>query len=239
MVPCGTALLSCTPQCIIQVAVTTLLTGAFVYRYPLAAIFGISAVFAEILRSWLGPRSKAAWLGCAVLFGAFLVNRIIPSTRLLAQPFPRQRVAGVLDQIRSNTTGSPEPIVISSPQLYLQYNHYAEAAMRSRFVYLADPEAAMEFTSTNSADISLIKLAPWAPIQVRDYERFLAEHSCFFVVHDKRRRFAWIVARLRSEGEDLELVSDREAQQVLRRCKETTPISTSKAGRSGAARGAG
>ena len=211
----------------IYVLAATLLTGAFVYRYPLAAVFAISVVFAEILYSWLGPRSKAAWFGCAVLFGAFLVNRLIPSTRLLGQPAPQQRVEAVLDQIRSSTKNSSEPIVFSSPQHYLQYNHYAAAALRSRFVYVADPEAAIEFTSTNSCDVSLIKLAPWSSARVTDYERFLAEHSCFFVVHHKKQRFSWIVDRLRSEGEELEVVSDGEARQILRRCKEKAPISTS------------
>ena len=165
------------------VLATTVLTGAFVYRYPLAAVFGISAMFAEVLCSWMGPRSKAAWLGCAVLFGAFLVNRLIPSTRFLGQPTPHQRIEAALDQVRSDTKNSSEPIVFSSPQLYLQYNHYAAAALRSRFVYAADPEAAIEFTSANSCDVSLIKLAPWSPARVTDYERFLAENSCFLVIH--------------------------------------------------------
>ena len=224
---------------IVYVLATTVLTGAFVYRYPLAAVFGISAMFAEVLCSWLGPRSKAAWFGCAVLFGAFLVNRLVPSTRLLGQSTPHQRIEAALDQVRSDTKNSSEPIVSSSPQLYLQYNHYAAATLRSRFVYAADPEAAIEFTSANSCDVSLIKLAPWSPARVTDYERFLAENSCFFVVHHKNRRFSWMVARLRSEGEELEVVSDGEAQQVLRRCKETAPISTSHVRRRGAALRAG
>ena len=229
--------LAATPM--VYVLATTVLTGAFVYRYPLAAVFGISAMFAEVLCSWLGPRSKAAWFGCAVLFGAFLVNRLIPSTRLLGQSTPRQRIEAALDQVRSNTKNSSEPIVFSSPQLYLQYNHYAAAALRSRLVYAADPEAAIEFTSANTCDVNLIKLAPWRPARVTDYERFLAENSCFFVVHHKNRRFSWMVARLRSEGEELEVVSDGEAQQVLRRCKETAPISTSHVRRRGVALRAG
>ena len=147
-------------------------------------------------------------------------NRVIPSTRLLAEPPPAQTTAAFLDQVLSSTEDSLEPIVMASPQLYLQYNHYANEQMRSRLVYLADPEAALEFVSTNSCDINLIKLAPWGPLQVEDYERFIAEHSCFFVVHHERRRFAWLVARLRSEGENLEVISDGEGYQVLRRCRE-------------------
>ena len=208
---------------LVYVLVTMLLTGAFVYRYPLAAVVGISAVSAEILYCWLGPRSKAAWIACAVLFGAFVINRFIPSTLLLGQPVAWQGVGADLEQIRSDTKDSLEPIVISSPLRYLELSHYAGAALKSRFVHLADPEAAVKFTSTNSGDISLIKLAPWSPVEVADYKQFLAENSCFFVVHHKGRSFGWVTARLRSEGEDLEVLSDGIGRQVLRRCEETIP----------------
>ncbi len=223
----------------IYVLVTMVLTGAFVYRYPLAALFGISVVFAEVLFSWLGPAKKAAWIVCAVLFGAFLWNRGIPSTRLLAEPPPRQQVAAVLDQVRLVTKDSHAPIVMASPQLYLEYNHYADAHMRSRLVYLADPEAALEFAATNSCDISLIKLAPWGPLHVEDHEPFLAEHSCFFVLDHKRRRFAWLAPRLRSEGEDLEVISDGEGFQVLRRCKKPAAFPIRRERRTSSALGVG
>lgn len=208
----------------VYVLATMLVTGAFVYRYPLAALFGISVMFAELLSSWLGPAKKAAWIVCAVLFGAFLWNRVLPSTRLFGEPAPREQAAAFLDQVRSSTEGSLEPIVMASPQLYLQYNHYADEAMRSRLVYLADPGAAVKFVSTNSCDISLIKLAPWGPPRVEEYEPFVAENSCFFVVDHPSRRFAWLTTRLRSEGEALEVISEGEGHRVLRRCKEPAEV---------------
>ena len=110
--------------------------------------------------------------------------------------------------------------MVSAPLLYLSYSHYAPASLRRKLVYPADLEKARKFAGTNSSDVSLMKLAPWASLRVPSYESFRQREASFFITHRRHDRFDWIVPSLEAAGEPLRVIREGETYRLLHCCEK-------------------
>jgi hypothetical protein len=208
--------LAATPM--LYVLVTMALTGAFVYRYPLAALFGVSVLFAAVLHSWLGNRHTPVWSAAAVLAVSFVVLRLAPAVAATTPPTPLDEVNSTLHKIAAKEECSAGPVVVSSPLKFLTFARYAPSGLRERLVYPADPQLAREATKTDSPDVSLLKLAPWADLNVPSYAEFRAGSANFCVVTYSNARFDWIAGKLRDSEAGLTLVEEDGIFQMFRCC---------------------
>jgi hypothetical protein len=208
--------LAATPM--LYVLVTMALTGAFVYRYPLAALFGVSVLFAAVLHSWLGNRYTPVWSAAAVLALSFFVMRLGPAVAATMPPTPLDEINSTLRTIAAKEECSAGPIVVSSPLKFLALAHYAPTGLRERLVYPADPQSAREATETDSPDVSLLKLAPWADLNVPSYAEFRSASANFCVVTYSNARFDWIAGKLRDSQAGLTLVEEDGVFQMFRCC---------------------
>lgn len=208
--------LAATPM--LYVLVTMVATGAFVYRYPLAALFGVSVLFAAVLHSWLGDRHTPVWSVAAVLAVSFVALRFAPAVAATTPPTPLDEVNSALHLIAAKEECSAGPVVVSSPLKFLTFAHYAPSGLRERLVYPADPALARAATETDSPDVSLLKLAPWAHLNVPSYGEFRAAGANFCVVTYSNARFDWIAGELRDSEAGLTLVEEDGVFQMFRCC---------------------
>ena len=205
---------------VVYVLATMLFSGAFVYRHALAALFGISCLFGMVLRDWLGDRRGAITAVCVVFAVGFLATRLAPTIQLASGTTPLDARAALLQQLDRALRDSEEPVVVSAPNLYLSYSHYAPASLRRKLVYPADLEKARKFTGTDSSDVSLMKLAPWASLRVPSYESFRQQEASFFIIHRRYDRFDWIVPSLEAAGEPLRVIREGETYRLLHCCEK-------------------
>jgi hypothetical protein len=95
------------------------------------------------------------------------------------------------------------PVVISSGNLFLEFDHYASPGLASRLHLLLDVEAAVRHTHVDLFDRGFPLMARWFPLrgELDKYSEFVAKHPHFLVygpwdndiVHD------WLVYRLLSD----------------------------------------
>lgn len=205
---------------LVFVLLTMALTGAFVYRYPLAALFGVSVLFTQVVHSWLGNNKVPAWTAASVLAVSFVVLRLAPTVALTSSPTPVDGLQARLEAIVAQPACPTGPIVVSSPLQYLAFAHYAPKELRERLVYPADPPSAREATETDSPDVSLIKVAPWADLNVPSYDEFRAASTNFCVATYSNARFDWILGKLQDEPVPPALLEEDDLFQLFRCCGE-------------------
>lgn len=172
-------------------------TGAFVYRYPLAALVGVTLVFVDVIHNQYGRgRTKAVGALCAVLMVAFVGLRLAPAAQGLASGGELRELKEYLSAIERETANDPAPVAVSAPQAFAQYAHYASPQLRARLEYWADPTLAVEYLKTDSAELSLRNLAPWAGLQVGRYDHSEGNTEGFYLAEVRGHKYDWITGEL-------------------------------------------
>jgi len=144
--------------------------------------------------------------------------RLGPAVAATMPPTPLDEINSTLRTIAAKEECSAGPIVVSSPLKFLALAHYAPTGLRERLVYPADPQSAREATETDSPDVSLLKLAPWADLNVPSYAEFRSASANFCVVTYSNARFDWIAGKLRDSQAGLTLVEEDGVFQMFRCC---------------------
>ncbi len=205
---------------VVYVLATMLTTGAFVYRYALAGLFGISCLLVIALRDALGDRRRAIMAVCAVFAAGFLLTRLGPTLQLATGTTPLEARVALFQRLDTALRDSDEPVVVADANLYISGSHYGSASLRRRLVYPADLAKARKFTGADSSDVTLMKLAPWAPLRVPSYESFRQQETSFFIIHKRPDPFDWIVPNLQAAGEPLRVIRDDERYRLLHCCEK-------------------
>ena len=181
-------------------------TGAFVYRYALAALAGVTLLFIDVLHNQFGARTKALASFCAVLGAAFLGLRLAPAAASFASGGELKELRDELAAIESAAAADAAPVTVSAPQPYVQYAHYARPGLRARLEYWGDPELALEHLETNSAEYALRNLAPWAGLEVGTFAEADASSRRFYLAEIRGHKSDWMteeIERRRGTGEEL------------------------------------
>ncbi len=172
---------------------------AFMDRYGLASVIGVGILLgASTATQARGSKISAA----AVVFifaGAFALHSGATIARALAPQHdsnPGYRAALSLPEL-----GAAEPIVIASPLLFLELDHYESRDVADRMYFLTDRRAALRYTGTNLFE-AFYKIRKWFPIRshLEDYHQFLSTHRNFFVLSVYDQPLDWAMRKMVDDG---------------------------------------
>jgi hypothetical protein len=168
----------------------------FVPRYVLFAVAGFAMVIS--LAVWRSTsRDGIADVGlCLMLVGAFAANAV---SIFGDEPVWRSPVAG--RTLLTERLAAHEQVALSGGISYLELWYHLPPEMQHRAVYLADPEAELRQTGSDTIDRGYLALARWAPVPVIEYGAFVRQHREFPVYVCGR---AWLGPRLRDDGASIE-----------------------------------
>jgi len=108
------------------------------------------------------------------------------------------------------------PIVIGRGGNYLPMIYYMPAGQTASLYALADPHAAARYLGSDSADLALLALRPYFPLQVEDYHSFASKNREFILVSLHAQRPDWWPFRLSHDGDTLTVVSADKGRQVYK-----------------------
>lgn len=196
---------------LVSVVVAKLVTGAFVNRYAVAAVIGLSVLAGQATELAFRRRPAVRVLVAACLAGWFVLSqaRELLTPTGVSMPFGAVSVARPAEWVAAQ----PErdlPLVVADPHTFTVLSHYGTPSIKSRIVYLADPERALKILGQNSVERGMLDLVqPWFHLNVVRFEPFVTEHSRFLVYGDFVRLtfLNWIVVELRARGWHTELLN--------------------------------
>jgi len=197
----------------ITVLVAEVLHGAFNLRYVLPALIGLSILLAWSLSKAFNNTTGA---GLAIVMALLVlsgVNGLKLYTNLRADLEDRLSNYRFL---QANAAGDI-PVVIAGPHMFFEASHYLSHDLakdsKSRLVYLADKQSALQSTGTDTVERGLLTLKQWAPLEVRDFHQFCAAHK-EFLVYAYPSPFEWLLEELIKEGR-IVVVKARNGEQLL------------------------
>ena len=197
---------------LVAVPLALIVTKAYVYRYASPALIAGSILFGLATERIAAGRRGVIAATALVLLGWFGATRAVLAA-------PPEDPAAQLVAVENLAARMALPVVVTSPLLYLQDQHYSPSELAGRLVYLSDPNWALGELGTDSADRNLTRLRRWAPLRVEDYSPFLAANPAFLLSHRPGARFEWITGRLEAEGKHLRKVGSAGSLQLLRCCE--------------------
>lgn len=206
---------------IIAVVVAMLVTGAFVPRYALPAVLGVSALVAL---------TSARLLEGRALLGAIVLVLSCGGFGLLWARSYANTTEGALGPMHALVRSVPEvelPVVVADPHNFMMLSHYAPQDLVSRYVYLADPGQSLRYLGHNTMDRGILDLRPWFRMNIHEFEGYLHTQPRFLLyVHggylggpwvngQVGPSLNWIVSDLTESGWHLELKARRDNQLLF------------------------
>jgi hypothetical protein len=176
------------------VAGALLVTHMFAVRYALIALAGFSFLAPMIAAHMLGGRALPGFLLTAALTVGFGYSSLeIPPSRNPFDGEPLLREA--LEQ---------GPVAVSDGQLFLQMWHYAPEPLKSRLLFLADNQAALQYMGFDTIDGGIRVLRDWSSVDVVEYPSF-ASPGREFLVYQNTLRPGWLISKVVDDGATVEI----------------------------------
>jgi hypothetical protein len=188
------------------VLLAMLVTHAFTDRYVLAAVIGLSILFAQAMHKLLGGELRVAAIVAPILLAwfGFLVVQEVRS----AESY-RQSLETSTTLLRS-ADKEGLPIVAAELHTFIELSHYAAADIASHLVYLADPSMAQQFLGFGSLDSAMLELVgPWFHMHVVPFQQFV-DTKAPFLLYGKidLTSFNWVMRALQERGFRIEFQSN-------------------------------
>ena len=102
------------------------------------------------------------------------------------------------------------PVVVADPHTFTVLSHYGSGNVKSRIVYLADPDLALKHLGHNSVERGMLDLLrPWFRMNVVEFAPYMAAHSRFLVYGNFVRLsfLNWLLPELHARGWRTELLN--------------------------------
>jgi len=199
------AAIACLLLPLVGVALALLATGAFVPRYGLSTVAGVSMIVPLVV----GRVGRRAPLCEVVLLVALAGTYLSTLTHLVpAAPFRNPVDARPL---LVKSLQMPGPTVASSELWYLQLWYYAPAPLKPRLVYLADPESARRYRGSDMIDRGYIALSHWVPLPVEPFDAFVQRQPAFRVYASGA---GWLLDRLRDDHAAIDEIGTEPGAQL-------------------------
>jgi hypothetical protein len=185
------------------------------YRYMLPEVLGASLAVGFFA-------SRAPGEIRAILLALVLMNYGLSSMsvmkKVLTGSLLKRRTAASLDAkaILTEYQKYALPIVISPGTLYLPIVYYLPVDQTRNLYALADPQAAITYTKTDSVDLALLAVRQFFPLNVEDYSSFASKQREFILISKRGRRLDWWPFRLSHDGDSLSLISADERVEVFK-----------------------
>ena len=197
--------ITCLVLPVLAVLLGVLVTGVFVPRYALPAVAGVSMAIPLALDR-VGWRARASEL---VLLSVLTVTYLgtLPSLRSAGR-FVNPVAARPL---LSSALRMPGPTVASGQLWYLQLWYYAPLELKSRLVYLADPDSGLRYRGSDVFDRGYLALGRWTAVTVEPFASFTQSHRTFRVYASGS---GWLLDRLRDERAEISELGSEPAGQL-------------------------
>ena len=189
--------------------------GGMTYRYMLPMLLGASLAVGYIA-SRVSRALRAVLL--VLVLGNYGLSSVPVMKKALTGELLQRRVAAaregkaILDEYQKFAL----PIVIAPGTNYLPMVYYMPASQNVSLYALADPQAAVTFSNSDSVDLALLALRPYLPLQVEDYRSFASSNPEFILVSLHETRPDWWPSRLLHDDDTLSLLSTGTSMQVYK-----------------------
>jgi 4-amino-4-deoxy-L-arabinose transferase-like glycosyltransferase len=181
---------------------TKLVQSGFEHSHVLAAVLAI-----PLGMGYIFPRMNRV----AVPLLAIFILVILAVQEVGFWPSRHSQMAQLVPPVDSIETlatlaGRPDlPIVVSAGSEFTPIVYYASPPWAKRFVFVADPSAAIQYTNTSNVDIDLlIESSLYPPFQVYEFPTFTREHSSFLLYS---KGADWWPRRLLHDGYSLRVAA--------------------------------
>jgi hypothetical protein len=196
----------------IAIAASKIGHGGMTERYMMPTILGGALAFGYLTSKL--PRTVGVLL-LFLLSTSYALSSVGVVKNALNGSLLESRVAATheLQAIVAENNKSGLPVVMSNEVRYLPMVYYTPAASKLQLYAVTDPSAAVEFADnkSDSADLELLVLRQYFPLQVEDYGGFVSKHREFLVVSGTGGGYGggseWLPARLAHDGDDVRLLS--------------------------------
>jgi hypothetical protein len=189
----------------LSVLLALVITGAFVPRYALAAIGAVSVVLplaaSHVARA--GPIAGVVLLVALAAGHAGAFAAVIRSAPFDNPVTARPLLAASLRQ--------PGPTVASAQLWFLQLWYYAAPELKSRMVYVADPDRSLQYTGSDTMDRNYLALARWTAVPVERLDSFLPRHPDLRIYASGS---GWLLEWLRDRHARLEMMGTEPGGQL-------------------------
>ena len=153
-------------------------THAFVLRYVLWTTMGFGLLAAA---GFSNAEHSRIGVGVGIL-GLMVGSLLLSGISALTAP-PELRFGNELASQEIKTLpDSADPIVIPSASLFVELSYYSEPPLRSRLVFLEEPDLAVKYWNTDTSEYLLAALAPRIHFRVEDVKDILRKYPRFIVV---------------------------------------------------------
>jgi len=183
-----------------------LFTGIFTGRYTIETMIALGIMFAICCDRAMKSAAIPGLCLCLAPIAWGIANIVylvtLPVTAPVGPPSHESRYLAEFDLLPV-IEQSDLPVVISSGDRFLEFDHYASPELASRLHFLLDVNTAIQHTQVDLFDHGYPLMAQWFPLRghLDQYRDFVAEHPHFLVygnwdnevVHD------WLVYRLTSD----------------------------------------
>ena len=187
------------------VLLAKLVTHAFTDRYVLAAVVGLSILFAQAMHKMLRGEFRVAAMVAPLLlawFGFLEVQEVRSAEHV------RQSLEGSTTLLQS-ADKEGLPIVAAELHTFIELSHYSPPDIASHLVYLADPSMAHRFLGFGSLDSAMLELVgPWFHMRVVPFHQFV-DAKAPFLLYGKvdLTSFNWVIRALQERGFRIEFHS--------------------------------
>jgi hypothetical protein len=196
--------------------------GAFMTRYALFGLPAVAVLIAAALhRAGNAQRAAAVAAATVVLAGVWLyVPPKVPSAG--SQNAALQSVAAASDRLAPGV-----PLVLVNPIDVTAVDEQADDALRRRFVYVADPALALQYTGTNGIDLGYLRGERYLNVQITrlSYEALVSGRDRLYLV-GKEQSLSWLPQRLRDEGWTLTGVGGTRQAPIVEAARTRGPVAT-------------
>jgi hypothetical protein len=148
------------------------------------------------------------------MIGFVLHNCKVCSATQSARQFVQAAFAERLESLKvaSARFGLEEntPVVIANGHEYMPAVYYSDISSSNRYYSLADSQAALRFTGTDSGDINLRAFNRVFPVRARveDANTFIGRHKKFIVWANSDYQNCWLPRFLVEKGVRLKLIQE-------------------------------
>jgi len=191
-------------------ALSAYVLGAYVYRYTLYAIAGISIFLAfEMCRGLKGDRMAAVVLSIALagwfaaksattVHAAMVENGGIRTP--LAEPYRNSAWMKALE-------GSSLPVMATPAVFFLQLQEYAPAEVRPRVLYAGDHALALKIEHSDTGETNLFSFRTMLPLRVEEFNDFVRANPHFLLAAETTYATGWHIPALIERGAQLRLLN--------------------------------
>jgi hypothetical protein len=180
---------------------TTLGHGGMTEYYSLPTVLGFPLAAAYCLPGLEG-RSPKLFFAFTLLF---LIYSLLPvETQFWSSHGLNARFYSPADPVVefvSKAGHEDLPVVVSDVHDFMQLAHYASPEWRSRFVLIADPPQAVLYDGSDTGDKQLQILRSYYPLQIYDFEEFVAKNPVFLLYSSKGGGYGdWWPRKFKHDG---------------------------------------